>query len=110
MEQDLVVLVSSHLLLVTRGAVNGGDCEFTSVVSEVCVAQAFIFCVLFSRLLFDHLSFIFSLLYCLSFFYLLLLTIPFVCLIFFLGQILEHFYDVSLRKVVVSTRVILNQI
>jgi hypothetical protein len=52
MEQYLVVLVSSHLLLVTRGAVNGGDCEFTSVVSEVCVAEAFIFCVLFSRLLF----------------------------------------------------------
>ena len=51
MEQYLVVLVSSHLLLVTRGAVNGGDCnshlllvtngevivgacEFTSVVSN----------------------------------------------------------------------------
>jgi hypothetical protein len=32
MEQYLVVLVSSHLLLVTRGAVNGGDCEFTYVV------------------------------------------------------------------------------
>ena len=29
-----MVLVSSHLLLVTRGAVNGGDCEFTSVVSN----------------------------------------------------------------------------
>jgi hypothetical protein len=76
-----VVLASSHLLLVINGAVIGGAREFTSVVSEVCVAQAFIFCVLFSRLLFDHLSFIFSLLYCLSFFYLLLLSIPFVCLI-----------------------------
>ena len=29
-----MVLVSSHLLLVTRGAVNGVDCEFTSVVSN----------------------------------------------------------------------------
>jgi hypothetical protein len=28
------VLVSSHLLLVTSGAVIGGDCEFTSVVSN----------------------------------------------------------------------------
>jgi hypothetical protein len=101
-----VVLASSHLLLVINGAVIGGAREFTSVVSEVCVAQAFIFCVLFSRLLFDHLSFIFSLLYCLSFFYLLLLTIPFVCLIYFLGQIREHFYDISLRKLFVSTRVI----
>ena len=101
-----MVLASSHLLLVINGAVIGGAREFTSVVSEVCVAQAFIFCVLFSRLLFDHLSFIFSLLYCLSFFYLLLLTIPFVCLIYFLGQILEHFYDISLRKLFVSTRVI----
>ena len=43
---------SSHLLLVTNGAVIGGAREFTSVVSEVCVAEAFIFCVLFSRLLF----------------------------------------------------------
>jgi hypothetical protein len=101
-----VVLASSHLLLVSNGAVIGGAREFTSVVSEVCVAQAFIFCVLFSRLLFALLSFFFSLLYCLSFFYLLLLTIPFVCLIFFLGQIREHFYDVSLRKLFVSTRVI----
>ena len=30
----IVVLASSHLLLVTRGAVIGGDCEFTSVVSN----------------------------------------------------------------------------
>jgi hypothetical protein len=59
-----VVLASLHLLLVTNGAVIGGAREFTYVVSEVCVAQAFIFCVLFSRLLFSLLSFIFSLLYC----------------------------------------------
>jgi hypothetical protein len=75
-----VVLGSSHLLLVTNGAVIGGAREFTSVVSEVCVARAFIFCVLFSRLLFALLSFFFSLF---SFFYLLPLTIPFVVLIFF---------------------------
>ena len=50
-----MVLASSHLLLVTSGAVIGGAREFTSVVNEVCVAQAFIFCELFSRLLFDHL-------------------------------------------------------
>ena len=30
----IVVLASSHLLLVTRGAVIGGACEFTSVVSN----------------------------------------------------------------------------
>ena len=95
-----MVLASSYLLLVTSGAVIGGAVEFT------CVAQAFIFCVLFSRLLFALLSFFFSLLYCLSFFYLLLLTIPFVCLIFVVGQIREDFYDVSLRKLFVSTRVI----
>jgi hypothetical protein len=29
-----VVLASSHLLLVTNGAVIGGTCEFTSVVSN----------------------------------------------------------------------------
>ena len=29
-----MVLVSSNLLLVTRGAVIGGACEFTSVVSN----------------------------------------------------------------------------
>jgi hypothetical protein len=34
MEQYLVVLVSSHLLVVIRGAVNGGAREFTSVVSN----------------------------------------------------------------------------
>jgi hypothetical protein len=34
MEQYLVVLVSSHLLLVTNGAVIGGAREFTSVVSN----------------------------------------------------------------------------
>ena len=40
-----MVLAISHLLLVTNGAVIGGAREFTSVVSEVCVARAFIFCV-----------------------------------------------------------------
>ena len=30
----MVVIASSHLLLVTNGEVNGGDCEFTSVVSN----------------------------------------------------------------------------
>jgi hypothetical protein len=34
MEQYLVVLVSSHLLLVTNGAVIGGAQQFTSVVSD----------------------------------------------------------------------------
>jgi hypothetical protein len=34
MEQYLVVLVSSHLLLVTNGTVLGGASEFTSVVSN----------------------------------------------------------------------------
>ena len=29
-----MVLASSHLLLVTNGAVTGGSCEFTSVVSN----------------------------------------------------------------------------
>jgi hypothetical protein len=29
-----MVLGSSHLLLLTNGTVNGGDCEFTSVVSN----------------------------------------------------------------------------
>ena len=29
-----MVLASSHLLLVTRGAVIGGACEFTSVASN----------------------------------------------------------------------------
>jgi hypothetical protein len=33
-EQQLVVLASSHLLLVTNGAVIGGACEFTSVFSN----------------------------------------------------------------------------
>jgi hypothetical protein len=30
----MVVIASSHLLLVTKGAVIGGDSEFTSVVSN----------------------------------------------------------------------------
>jgi hypothetical protein len=30
----MVVIASSHLLLVTNGAVNVGDCEFTSVFSN----------------------------------------------------------------------------
>jgi hypothetical protein len=30
----MVVIAISHLLLVTNGAVNGGDWEFTSVVSD----------------------------------------------------------------------------
>jgi hypothetical protein len=34
MEQYLVVLGSSHLLLVTNGAVIGGAGEFTSAVSD----------------------------------------------------------------------------
>ena len=57
-----MVLTGSHLLLVTNGSVIDGAREFTSVVSEVCVAQAFIFYVLFSRLLLALLSFFFSLL------------------------------------------------
>ena len=48
-----MVLASSYLLLVTNGAVIGGAGEFT------CVAQAFIFCVLFSRLLFAFCPFSF---------------------------------------------------
>ena len=75
-----MVHTSSHLFLVTNRAVIGGARELTSVVSEVCVVQDFISCVLFSRLLFALLSFFFSLF---SFFYLLPLTIPFVVLIFF---------------------------
>jgi hypothetical protein len=30
----MVVIASSHMLLVTNGAVIGGDCEFTSFVSN----------------------------------------------------------------------------
>ena len=88
----MVVIASSHLLLVRSVLLK-------LLFSVYCFLD---YCLPFSPF--------FPLLYCLSFFYLLPLTIPFVCLIFFLGQILEHFYDVSLRKVVVSTRVILNQI
>ena len=58
----------------TTGATNGaesaylsGASEFTTDISEICIAQYFAFCVLFCRTLFVLLSVFFKLLYSLSF-------------------------------------------
>jgi hypothetical protein len=69
----------------TTGATSGAGTaysstapEFTPVFSRVRVTRSVVLCVMFCRSLFDLLSFFFSPLCCLSFFYLKILITPLV--------------------------------